>query len=406
MIQTWPLFLLLSFLSLIPLNTNATSNAFPDAPLSQTAPPRLNQPSASSAAFEPGRGKKSKKAQIKIKRRALHGVLLIDKPLGASSNQVLQRVKWLLKAEKAGHTGTLDPLASGVLPICLGAATKFSQLHLECDKTYLAIARLGQCTSTADAEGEITHTQDASALDLSAQGLQGVLSAFTGPIEQTPPMYSALKVQGKALYEYARAGLELELKARSVSIHALEMKELRNAADLDSLYDLAHWRVDEQWVHDLSAVHQARALALKVTCSKGTYIRTLAQDIGNHLGVGAHLVYLRRVASGEFTIDQCMDLSAFEALTQSAESGEALSALKPTECLLTGHEPIALSESDAAKFLSGLRRTGPWRDCDRVAVYAQNPTVLLGSAHIKGGELIPDRLLNPLEINSILESLL
>ncbi len=350
--------------------------------------------------------KKPKKAQVKIKRRAVHGVLLIDKPLGLSSNQVLQRVKWLLKAEKAGHTGTLDPLATGVLPICLGAATKFSQLHLDSDKTYLAVARLGQNTSTADAEGEITRRTDASGLDLSQAGLALVKQAFTGPIEQTPPMYSALKVDGKALYDYARAGLELEVKARRVTIHALEMKEFKQIDDLKHVSDLRHWKLDEAFALQANGVEGTRALALKVKCSKGTYIRTLAEDIGNTLGVGAHLIYLRRVESGDFGIDDCMDLQAFEELAQDPESHNVMAPIKPTQCLLSGHEPIVLNESDAAKFLSGLRRSGDWRDCDRVAVYAQNPTVLLGSAHTKGGELIPDRLLNPLEINSILESLL
>jgi tRNA pseudouridine55 synthase len=354
----------------------------------------------------PKSSKKPKKAQIKIKRRSVHGVLLIDKPLGQSSNQVLQRVKWLLKAEKAGHTGTLDPLASGVLPICLGAATKFSQLHLDSDKTYLAIARLGQNTSTADAEGEITERTDASGLDLSDASLSGVKMAFTGRIEQTPPMYSALKVDGKALYDYARAGVELELKARHVTIHALEMKEFKHIDDLMQVSDLAHWKLDETFATQALSVEGTRALALKVTCSKGTYIRTLAEDIGKHLGVGAHLIYLRRVASGDFGIEECLELDRFEALAQDTESRKAMAPIKPTQCLLSGYAPIVLNESDSAKFLSGLRRRGDWHDCDRVAVYAQNPSVLLGSAHTKGGELIPDRLLNPLEINSILESLL
>ena len=350
--------------------------------------------------------KKIKKTQIKIKRRPVHGVLLIDKPLGASSNQVLQRVKWLMKAEKAGHTGTLDPLASGVLPICLGAATKFSQLHLDSDKTYLAIARLGQNTSTADAEGEVISQTDASQVDLSTDALKRVKDAFSGDIQQTPPMYSALKVDGKALYDYARAGIELELKPRQVRIHDIEMVEFQSLEDLSSLSPLAHWKLEPSKLQALTASNTTRALAIKVTCSKGTYIRTLAQDIGQHLGVGAHLVYLRRIASGDFSIDECMDLEAFETRLQEQGSAQTLSSLKPTQCLLSGYEPIELNEFDSAKFLSGLRRSGDWRDLERVAVFAQNPTVLLGSAHTKGGELIPDRLLNPLEINSILESLL
>ena len=385
----------LNALNLNALNLNATDTTRHDASVSEQVAVRLDQGP-----------RKSKKAQIKIKRRSLHGVLLIDKPLGASSNQVLQRVKWLLKAEKAGHTGTLDPLASGVLPICLGAATKFSQLHLDADKTYLAIARLGQNTSTADAEGQITQTRDASGVDLSAPSLAQVQASFIGPIEQTPPMYSALKVQGKALYDYARDGVELELQPRRVTIHALDMTEFKSLSDLERLTPLAHWKLNEAFAQEVNSVEGTRALAFKVQCSKGTYVRTLAQDIGEHLGVGAHLVYLRRTASGEFGIDQCMDMDALESVSQSSQPQEALREILPTQCLLKGHEPIALDESDSAKFLSGVRRTGPWRDFDRVAVYAQHPTVLLGSAHTKGGELIPDRLLNPLEINSILESLL
>ena len=385
----------MDLLDLNALNLNATDTTRHDASVSEQVAVRLDQGP-----------RKSKKAQIKIKRRSLHGVLLIDKPLGASSNQVLQRVKWLLKAEKAGHTGTLDPLASGVLPICLGAATKFSQLHLDADKTYLAIARLGQNTSTADAEGQITQTRDASGVDLSAPSLAQVQASFIGPIEQTPPMYSALKVQGKALYDYARDGVELELQPRRVTIHALDMTEFKSLSDLERLTPLAHWKLNEAFAQEVNSVEGTRALAFKVQCSKGTYVRTLAQDIGEHLGVGAHLVYLRRTASGEFGIDQCMDMDALESVSQGSQPQEALREILPTQCLLKGHEPIALDESDSAKFLSGVRRTGPWRDFDRVAVYAQHPTVLLGSAHTKGGELIPDRLLNPLEINSILESLL
>ncbi len=385
----------MDLLDLNALNLNATDTTRHDASVSEQVAVRLDQGP-----------RKSKKVQIKIKRRSLHGVLLIDKPLGASSNQVLQRVKWLLKAEKAGHTGTLDPLASGVLPICLGAATKFSQLHLDADKTYLAIARLGQNTSTADAEGQIKQTRDASGVDLSAPSLAQVQASFIGPIEQTPPMYSALKVQGKALYDYARDGVELELQPRRVTIHALDMTEFKSLSDLERLTPLAHWKLNEAFAQEVNSVEGTRALAFKVQCSKGTYVRTLAQDIGEHLGVGAHLVYLRRTASGEFGIDQCMDMDALESVSQGSQPQEALREILPTQCLLKGHEPIALDESDSAKFLSGVRRTGPWRDFDRVAVYAQHPTVLLGSAHTKGGELIPDRLLNPLEINSILESLL
>ena len=158
--------------------------------------------------------------RARVQRRPVHGVLLLDKPLGLSSNQALQKSKWLLRAEKAGHTGTLDPLATGVLPLCFGAATKFSQLHLEADKTYETTVRLGVNTTTADAEGEVVQIRPVAC---SVGQVVEVLDRFTGPIRQVPPMYSALKKDGKALYEYARAGVTVEREARDVVIHALKL---------------------------------------------------------------------------------------------------------------------------------------------------------------------------------------
>src|SRR5690606_24834216 len=161
--------------------------------------------------------------RTRVQRRPVHGVLLLDKPLGFSSNDALQKVKWLLRAEKAGHTGTLDPLASGVLPLCFGAATKFSQLQLEAAKTYVAIARLGATTTTADAEGEVVRERPVDLTAFTPERLQAVAQQFTGPISQVPPMHSALKKDGKALYEYAREGIEIERPARAVTIHALDV---------------------------------------------------------------------------------------------------------------------------------------------------------------------------------------
>ena len=158
--------------------------------------------------------------RTRVQRRPVHGVLLLDKPLGLSSNDALQKAKWLLRAEKAGHTGTLDPLATGVLPLCFGAATKFSQMHLDADKSYEALLRLGIRTSTADAEGEVIAERP---LVHTPQRLQEVLRQFTGPIRQVPPMHSALKKDGRALYEYARAGIEVERAARDVHIFQLEV---------------------------------------------------------------------------------------------------------------------------------------------------------------------------------------
>jgi tRNA pseudouridine55 synthase len=298
--------------------------------------------------------------------------MLLDKPLGLSSNQALQKAKWLLRAEKAGHTGTLDPMATGVLPLCFGAATKFSQLHLDADKTYEAVLRLGQRTSTADAEGEVIAEAE---VNFTPDKLQQVQALFTGPLQQVPPMHSALKKDGKALYEYAREGIEVERAPRSVFIHSLELKELPVANGVRSVW-------------------------LKVHCSKGTYIRTLGEDIGNALGCGAFLSALRRVKSGSFGIDECFTLEALEALPENLRHRP----LQPVDVLLVSHHPITLQPDDAGRFLSGLRRRGDWPDHDQVAVYGAQPHALLGTAHVRAGELIPERLLNPQEIQSLLES--
>ncbi|RYF57042.1 MAG: tRNA pseudouridine(55) synthase TruB [Comamonadaceae bacterium] len=310
--------------------------------------------------------------RTRVQRRPVHGVLLLDKPLGLSSNQALQKAKWLLRGEKAGHTGTLDPLATGVLPLCFGAATKFSQLHLDADKRYETTVRLGRTTTTADAEGDVV-------LDRPVQCTPGqvveVLDRFMGPISQVPPMHSALKKDGKALYEYAREGVTLEREARAVVIHELELLDMR----LDG---------------------ESPFLRLSVLCSKGTYIRTLGEDIGEALGCGGHLTALRRTATGPFQAAQCITLEALEALSEA----ERLGALMPAETLVAGHPPVTLGGDDAARFLSGLRRRGDWRDMAAVAVFGQAPAAFLGTAHVKAGELIPGRLLSPIEIQQILSN--
>mgnify|MGYP003346120640 FL=1 len=310
--------------------------------------------------------------RTRVQRRPVHGVLLLDKPLSLSSNHALQKAKWLLRAEKAGHTGTLDPLATGVLPICFGAATKFSQLHLDADKSYEAIASLGIETTTGDAEGEVVATKP---VDFSPEQLQVLQERFTGQIAQVPPMYSALKKDGKALYDYARAGIEVEREARNITVHSLTLEEME-------------------------AVAGVRRLRIRVRCSKGTYIRTLAQDIGNALGCGAHLSFLRRTATGPFQVEQCIDLKELEALPEA----ERTKRLLPVDALLDGHTSVTLAKEDAGRFLSGLRRRGNWPDCDKTAVYGESPHALLGTAHVKAGELIPGRLLSPVEIQTILES--
>ena len=309
-------------------------------------------------------------SRTRVQRRPVHGVLLLNKPLGLSSNQALQKVKWLLRAEKAGHTGTLDPLATGVLPICFGAATKFSQMHLDADKAYATTLRLGIKTSTADAEGEVLSERE---VHVDGALLERVVAGFVGPIAQVPPMHSALKKDGKALYEYARAGVEVERAARHVTIYAIRIVQAR----LDG---------------------EKPEVDLVVECSKGTYIRTLGEDIGEALGCGAHLSALRRIRTGGFDESQCVTVQALETM----DDAQRLACVRPTEALLAGHDVVTLDSENAARFLSGMRRRGSWRDADAVAVFAEQPRALLGSAHVKAGELIPTRLLSPPEVSESL----
>lgn len=311
--------------------------------------------------------------RTRVQRRPVHGVLLLDKPIGFSSNDALQKAKWLLRAEKAGHTGTLDPLATGVLPLCFGAATKFSQLHLDADKVYETTVRLGIRTTTADAEGEVIERRD---VNCSIGQVVEVLDRFTGPIQQVPPMYSALKKDGKALYEYARDGQTVERQPRDVVIHDLELLEAQLTGE-------------------------APCLRLRVACSKGTYIRTLGEDIAQALGCGGHLTALRRVATGPFDQSQCISLEDLSALSEA----DRLDRLLPIEALLGDHTQVALDVENAGRFLSGLRRRGAWADNAHVQVWGQAPRALLGTAHVKAGELIPGRLLSPIEIQQVLEQL-
>jgi tRNA pseudouridine55 synthase len=311
----------------------------------------------------------------KIQRRPVHGVLLLDKPLGLSSNQALQKAKWLLRAEKAGHTGTLDPLATGVLPLCFGAATKFSQLQLEANKTYEAVLLLGQKTTTADAEGEVIATRPVP--EITPDLLLTLTEQFTGPIAQIPPMYSALKKDGKALYEYARKGLEVEREARHITIFSLQMSV----------------------VHDPRAVSAIRII---VSCSKGTYIRTLGEDIGEAIGCGAHLGFLRRIETGGFVDSQCITLAALEAMSET----QRMDCLLVPQSLVAAFPTVTLDAENSVRFLSGLRRRGTpgqWGpDAALVQVYGTEPTAFLGSAHVTADELIPQRLLSPLEVKDML----
>ncbi|WP_295640921.1 tRNA pseudouridine(55) synthase TruB [uncultured Methylibium sp.] len=298
-------------------------------------------------------------------RRALHGVLLLDKPLGWSSNDALQKVKGMLRAEKGGHTGTLDPLATGLLPLCFGAATKFSQASLDADKTYRATLKLGVTRVGGDLEGEVLETRPVAFDDAA---LAAACAALTGSIEQLPPMQSALKHEGRALYEYARAGVEVERLPRRVQVHRLDIVG----------------RQDDE-------------LQIEVCVSKGTYVRTLAEDLGAALGCGAHLIALRRTASGPVRVDDAITIDALQAL----EPAERESRLLPPDVLLSGWPAVQLATDEAARFLTGLRRRTEARDCAAVRVYGPEPRAFLGSAHVKGGELIPGRLLSPPEVQAL-----
>lgn len=234
-----------------------------------------------------------------------------------TSNAALQKARWLFNAAKAGHTGTLDPLATGLLPLCFGEATKFSSTLLDADKSYLATVKLGIVTDTADAEGKVLAEHPVT---VGEADVQAVLARFFGEIEQVPPMFSALKQDGKALYELARQGIEVERAPRKVTIHAIEMRA---------------WQGD--------------SFELRVDCSKGTYIRTLAADIGAVLGCGAHLSALRRTRVGALSIDQSVRLDAIEAMSPEARDN----LLQPTDALLADLPVAQLSELEATRMLQG-----------------------------------------------------
>lgn len=306
--------------------------------------------------------------RIKTVRRPIHGVLLLDKPLGWTSNDALQKAKWLLRAEKAGHTGTLDPLATGLLPLCFGAGTKFSQVSLDADKAYQATLQLGATTTTGDLEGEVLEERPVS---VSREQIEAACATLRGEIDQVPPMYSALKFEGRPLYEYARAGIQIERPSRRVTIHALDIID---------------------WQDELSQ------LTVAVRCSKGTYVRTLAEDLGAMLGCGAHLTALRRTASGPVRVENAISLDALAELTEAER--EAL--LRPPDSLLADWPEVRLGADEAARFLTGLRRRLNAPDQPHVRVYGPEPQAFLGGAHIKAGELIPDRLLSPQEVSSLL----
>ncbi|MBL8489182.1 MAG: tRNA pseudouridine(55) synthase TruB [Rhodocyclaceae bacterium] len=292
-------------------------------------------------------------------RRRVDGVLLLDKPLGMTSNAALQAVRRLLNAEKAGHTGTLDPLATGLLPLCFGEATKFAGELLDADKTYDAVVRLGIRTDTGDAEGRVIETRP---VVVSEHEADAALARFVGEITQIPPMHSALKRDGRPLYEYARQGLEVDRAPRRVTIHGIEK--------------LCASRED---------------LTLRVRCSKGTYIRTLAEDIGRFLGCGAHLAGLRRTGIGDLLIDDALTLADMESRTYDQRDA----GLAPPDALLQGLPAIRLDEQEAGRILHGQAVESSDDTEGRVRIYCGNRFLGLGLAD-SDGLVRPRRLISSL----------
>lgn len=293
--------------------------------------------------------------QVKKTWKRVDGVLLLDKPTGLSSNDALQKVRRLFSAAKGGHTGTLDPMATGLLPLCFGEATKFSADLLGADKTYEAVLKLGVTTDTCDAEGVITST---ATVHVAESDISKVLPQFTGPIQQVPPMHSALKLNGRPLYELARKGIEVERKARAVHIYQIDM--------LDFAGDL---------------------LTLRVACSKGTYIRVLAADIGAALGCGAHLVALRRTVVGELDLANAVTLAELEAMSEEERGGR----LQSVDALLHTLPVLNVEGAEAERFSHGNPVALPAGLDGKIRVYADGRLIGIGEPG-REGLLWPKRL--------------
>ena len=297
-------------------------------------------------------------------RELVDGVLLLNKPVGLTSNTALQKAKRLLNAQKAGHTGTLDPFANGLLPLCYGEATKFSHYLLEANKTYHAVMQLGVTTTTGDPEGEVMQTRPVT---ISAEDVRAVLPHFMGEIEQIPPMHSALKHQGRPLYEYARAGIELERPPRRITIHTLD------------LIDCALPQV-----------------TFHVQCSSGTYIRTLAQDIGAALGCGAYLTALTRTASGGFSLTDACTLERLETMSPA----ERIATLLPSDCLVLHLPEIQLDAAGCIALCQGRSFSTDLPATELGRVYRNHH--FLGLAHIAPtGVITPRRLINTAKLTSL-----
>jgi len=297
--------------------------------------------------------------QFRRTKRKIDGILLLDKPLGYSSNQALQKIKWLFQATKAGHTGTLDPLATGLLPICLGEATKFAQHVTDADKTYIANIKFGVQTTTGDAEGEVVSTKP---VNITTVEVEQACQQFLGEISQVPPMYSALKHNGKPLYEYARAGIEIERPARQVTITKI---------------------VVDSFVNDEAIV--------TVSCSKGTYIRTLAEDIANTLDNHAHLTGLRRIETAGYDIADAMTIEAVEALAMELHDAQLL----PVDSAISVLPKITISADSAFYFKQGqaVWEAGSIPDGE-LRVYAEDGVFLGLGKLLEDGKITAKRLVH------------
>lgn len=298
------------------------------------------------------------------KGRDVHGVFLLDKPQGVSSNDIMQKVKRLFKANKAGHTGALDPLATGMLPICLGEATKFSQFLLDSDKRYVVTAKLGERTDTSDAEGQVVQSRE---VNVAEADILAALSAFRGEILQVPTMFSALKHNGKPLYEYARAGITVEREARPITIFELKFID-----------------------------YQAPFLTLEVHCSKGTYIRTLVDDLGEALGCGAHVTMLRRLAVADYPIEEMMPIEDLALLADSFPSGELDRLLLPMDTAVASLPQLNLTaeQTKAVGFGQRVKFENPQALSGLVRLFSENGQ-FLGIAEITAGNIIrPNRMVN------------
>ena len=299
-----------------------------------------------------------KKTSPKIQRRHISGVFLLNKPLGISSNAALQRVRGLYRAQKGGHTGALDPLASGLLPICLGEATKFSHYLLDSTKRYHTTIYLGHSTTTGDVEGERLLEQAVPALG--EEKIQQVLAGFVGDIQQVPPMYSALKKEGRPLYELARQGIEIEREARPITIEAIELLSFTE-----------------------------NSLTLDITCSKGTYIRVLGEDIAKALETFGHLTYLHRIKTGQFDLIPSYTIEYLESLTEQEREVLLLPAYAPVD-----HFPkVQAPEGRAEYFSRGMESNIEYEAATEVLVF--DGEKCLGLAEITDKKrLVPKRVLN------------